>query len=155
MLKKRLVNTTQQIKFNLKGDQLMPSDTFNFLNLARADDEVMRISAGETIIEIGKPGDKMYVLKSGHAQVRLFNGKHIVDLKPGMLIGLVGLLDGRDYEDTTVAVTDCELIAISKGRAEFLVQEHPTFGFQLMQVIVDRFYYVMGILKKECHSDYA
>jgi hypothetical protein len=32
-----------------------------------------------------------------------------------------------------------------------MVQEHPTFAFHVMQVMIDRFYYVMGLLKETCH----
>jgi CRP-like cAMP-binding protein len=139
-----------------KGDSPMPQSNINFIRFFDGDDKVEQVSAGESITQIGKPGDVMYLLKSGQAQVRLFNGKHAVDLEPGMLIGLMGLIDGRDYEDTTVAVTDCELIPITKRRAQFLVQEHPTFAFQLMQVMIDRFYFVMDLLKDACQAeDYA
>jgi CRP-like cAMP-binding protein len=131
----------------------MLSKDIDFLSYFGGDETVVQKSAGEEITRIGKPGDVMYVLKSGQAQIRLFQGKHSVDLKPGMLIGLMGLIDGRDYANTCVAVTDCELIPVTRRRADFMVQEHPTFAFQLMQVMIDRFYHVMDLLKEHCHSD--
>jgi hypothetical protein len=31
-------------------------------------------------------------------------------------------------------------------------KHHPTFGFHIMKVIIDRFYYVMGLLKAYCEE---
>jgi CRP-like cAMP-binding protein len=130
----------------------MTTVSIDFLTFFGGDETVVNVPTGEEIVHIGKPGDAMYVLKSGRAQIQLFGGKYTIDLSPGMLIGLMGLIDGRDYEDTCVAMTDCELIPIKRSRAEFLVQEHPTFAFQLMQVMIDRFYFVMDLLKETCET---
>jgi CRP-like cAMP-binding protein len=129
----------------------MTAKQIDFLRYISGDEPLVHKKAGEKITKIGKPGDVMYVLKAGQVRINLFQGKYTVDLQPGMLIGLMGLMDGRDYEDTSVAVTDCTLIPIDRKRAEFMVQEHPTFAFHVMQVMIDRFYYVMGLLKETCH----
>lgn len=129
---------------------MMTPKGINFLQFISGEETVISKKPGEEITHIGKPGDVMYVLKSGQARINLLGGSYTVDLEPGMLIGLMGLFDGRDYEDTCVAITDCELIPISRRRAEFMVQEHPTFPFRVMRVMIDRFYFVMDLLKKTC-----
>lgn len=122
----------------------------NFLKFISGEETIIRKNAGEEITRIGKPGDVMYVIKTGQVRINLLSGRYSVDLTPGSLIGLMGLFDGRDYEDSSLAVTDCELIPINRRRAEFMVQEHPTFAFHLMRVIIDRFYYAMDLLKETC-----
>jgi CRP-like cAMP-binding protein len=127
---------------------MMTPKGINFLQFISGEETVISKKAGEEITHIGKPGDVMYVLKSGQARINLLGGRYSVDLEPGMLIGLMGLFDGRDYEDTSLAVTDCELVPVNRRRAEFMVQEHPTFPFRVMRVMIDRFYYVMDLLKE-------
>lgn len=119
-----------------------------FLNLLGDDDDIIVKRAGEKIVDIGKPGKVVYMIKSGSAKIHLFDGKESVELVAGDLIGLMGTIDGRDYYDTTVAVTDCELVPLDKNRIDFLVQEHPTFSIHIMKIMIDRFYFVMGLAKQ-------
>ena len=77
-------------------------------------------------------------------------GKLWGGIGPGDLIGLMGSIDGRDYEGTTVAITDCQLIPIDKKRAEYLFREHPTFGFHVMKMVIDRFYFAMHLVRQYC-----
>jgi CRP-like cAMP-binding protein len=131
-----------------------PKETSEFfLNLFKNETDVVLKRAGELIVEIGKPGDVVYVLTSGTAQVNLFEGKHPVEIHPGDLIGLMGSIKGRNYEDTTVALTDCELVPIDRRKSLFLLHEHPTFAFQLMRVLTDRFYFVMDKVKEIYGND--
>ena len=131
----------------------MTTKGVNFLQFISGEESIITKKAGEEITRTGKPGDVMYVLKSGKARINFLGGRYPVDLEPGMLIGLMGLFDGRDYEDTCEAITDCELIPINRRRAEFMVQEHPTFPFRVMRVMIDRFYYVMDLLKETCKPE--
>ena len=119
-----------------------------FLNLLGERKDIITKKAGEIIVNIGQPGDVTYLLKSGQARIDMFGGKHVVELEPGDFIGLMGSISPRDYEDTTVAITDCELIPIDQKRAEFLFREHPSFAFKIMQVLIDRFYYVLDLAKQ-------
>ena len=135
----------------MAGERMKKERDF-FLNLLGDNDDAIVKMAGETIVNVGQPGNLTYLLKSGTARIELFGGRHVVEVGPGDFIGLMGSIDGRDYEDTTVAVTDCELIPIDHKRAEYLFREHPTFGFHIIKVIIDRFYYVMGLLKDYCEE---
>ncbi len=131
----------------MAGERLKKEKTF-FLNLFGDNDDTIVVKAGENIIDLGQPGKYSYLLKNGTARIQLFDVKYVVELEPGDFIGLMGSIDGRDYENTTVAVTDCELIPIDRERAEFLFREHPTFGFHIIKVLIDRFYFVMDLIKK-------
>jgi CRP-like cAMP-binding protein len=133
----------------LKPEQDVAKQRRFFLNLLGSRKNVVTKKAGEIIVNIGQPGEVTYVLKTGKARIDLFGGQHIVALEPGDLLGMMGTLSGRPYEDTTVAVTDCELIPIDLAAAEFLFREHPLFGFMVIQVLIERFYTVMALARKE------
>ncbi len=135
----------------MAGERMQKEKAF-FLNLLGESNDIIVKKAGETIVNVGQPGEHTYLLKSGTARIELFGGRHVVDIGPGNLIGLMGSIDGRDYEDTTVAVTDCELVPINSKRAEYLFREHPTFAFHIIKVLIDRFYFVMGLLKDYCEE---
>jgi CRP-like cAMP-binding protein len=131
----------------MERESLTKARTF-FLNLLGEEDDVIVKRAGEKIVNVGRPGKVMYMIKSGSATIQLFDGKETVALVPGDLIGLMGTIDGRDYYDSTVAATDCELVALDKARIEFMLHEHPTFATHIMKIMIDRFYFVMGLAKK-------
>ncbi len=124
-------------------------EKFDFRSYFSGSEEVVTKKAGEEVVIIGKPGSTMYVLKSGTVHIHLFDGKHTAVLESGELIGLMGLIDGRDYEDTTIAATDCELIPVDIKTAKFMFQNHPTFALNLLQVVIDRFYYVMDLAREK------
>ncbi|BBO82173.1 hypothetical protein DSCO28_27390 [Desulfosarcina ovata subsp. sediminis] len=135
----------------MAGERMKKERTF-FLNLLGEGKDSIEKKAGETIVSIGQPGEYTYLLKSGTARIDLIGGKHTVELGPGDLIGLMGSIDGRDYEDTTVAITDCQLIPIDQKRAEYLFREHPTFAFHVIKVLIDRFYFAMDLAKRYCQA---
>lgn len=134
------------------GGERMKKEQAFFLNLLGEGKDAIEKKAGETIVNVGQPGEHTYLLKSGTARIDLFDGKHTVDIGPGDLIGLMGSIDGRDYEDTTVAVTDCQLIPIDTKRAEYLFREHPTFAFHVIKVLIDRFYFALNLAKAYCKA---
>ena len=136
----------------MAGERMKKEREF-FLNLLGEGKDAIEKKAGETIVNIGTPGEYTYLLKSGTARIDLLGGRHTVEIGPGDLIGLMGSIDGRDYEDTTVAITDCQLIPIDKKRAEYLFREHPTFGFHVMKVVIDRFYFAMDLARQYCELD--
>ena len=123
-----------------------------FLNLLGEGKDSIQKKAGETIVNVGQAGEFTYLLKTGTARIDLFGGKHTVEIGPGDLIGLMGSIDGRDYEDTTTAITDCELIPIDRKRAEYLFREHPTFAFHVIKVLIDRFYFALDLAKRYCDA---
>jgi CRP-like cAMP-binding protein len=118
-----------------------------FLNLLGGNESDL-VEAGQAIVEIGQPGGKAYMIKSGTARIDLFAGEHVIDLEPGDWIGLMGSIDGRPYSNKTVAVTDCELVPIDRKRAEYLFREHPSFAFKIIQTMIDRFYVIQELAKQ-------
>lgn len=76
-----------------------------------------RVSVGVNIVQEGEPGDTLYVIRSGRAEVlkQDDNGDfhHIAMLKPGDVIGEISLIDDRPRSATVRAVENTQLIALT------------------------------------------
>ncbi len=71
-----------------------------------------------------------------------------VTLGEGELIGELGLFSfDRQRNATAVCETDVNLLAITKNNVMQLYYQNPSFGFYLVQLIIER------LLKKENTSD--
>lgn len=117
----------------------MSPGIFNFLNFFTKDDNVAQVKAGQYIIEKGQHDDTLRILKSGEARLKLAHGRGFVDLEPGTIIGLMTLPLGRAYRNSCEAVTDCEVVLVDNKQIEFMVHEHPTFAFQVIRLMAERY----------------
>jgi CRP/FNR family cyclic AMP-dependent transcriptional regulator len=94
-------------------------------------------AAGETIFEVGKPGEFMYVIQSG--SVDIIVGHQVVETADaGHIVGEMALIDHHVRSATAIAKTDCQLVPINQKRFTFLVQQNPYFAVEVMQVLADR-----------------
>lgn len=93
--------------------------------------------AGEVIFELGKPGNVMYVVKSGQAQIRL--GEMVLDtVETGGVMGEMAMLDDDVRSASAVAVTDCEIVAVDKQRLLEWVREQPEVAIEFGKAMVRR-----------------
>jgi CRP/FNR family cyclic AMP-dependent transcriptional regulator len=93
--------------------------------------------AGDVIFHEGDPGTVMYVISGG--QVDILVGSQVVETAgPGSIVGEMALIDDSPRSATTIAKTDCELVAVDHKRFEFLVQQTPFFALEVMQVMSER-----------------
>ena len=108
------------------------------LDVLRHAHETVRFPAGSTILEEGRPGKLMYVVKEGTADI-LVGGKVVATVGPGEVFGEMSLIDDRAPRSAAVvARTDCELVPVDEKRFLFLVQQTPYFAIQVMRVIAER-----------------
>ncbi len=110
------------------------SATIDFL---RREGEGQTFAAGQTIFSAGDPGDIMYVVSSGEAEV-VINGRNVETVGPGGIIGEMALIDAQPRSATVVAKTDCALVPVDGQRFERLVAHHPRFAIQMMRVLTQR-----------------
>jgi CRP-like cAMP-binding protein len=108
-----------------------------FFDLFRRDPEFIKVPAGDYLFREGEPGDVMYVLIRGEAEV-LMAGLPMELCKSGDIVGELAMVDGSMRSATVVAHTDCEFAVIDKKRFEFLVDEAPRFAIDVMRVMADR-----------------
>lgn len=75
-----------------------------------------KVSVGVNIVQEGEPGDTVYIIRSGRAEVLKEddNGEyhHIAMLKPGDVIGEISLIDKRPRSATVRAVENTHLIGL-------------------------------------------
>lgn len=111
--------------------------TFDYTTLLTSEDPVEKRGAGETIFEMGQPGDVMYIVKSGVAEVRV--GDRVFDtVEAGATLGEMAVLDDTVRSATAIAITDCEIVAIDKDRLLRMVRTQPIVAIELTRSMVRR-----------------
>ncbi|MES1998015.1 MAG: cyclic nucleotide-binding domain-containing protein [Pseudomonadota bacterium] len=109
----------------------------NLIELFRHETDVAAIPAGQTVFRAGEPGNVMYVLISGTADVMV--GDVVVErAEPGALLGEMALVEHAPRTATVTAVSDCVLVPIDVARFHFLVQQTPYFATHVMKIMAER-----------------
>ncbi len=95
----------------------------------------VNLAAGETLIRKGDKADQLYFLMDGKLEIPEI-GKV---LEPAAVLGEIGVF-ARDQERTATVVcrTDCKLYALSESKAKQLFFQDKSFGFAIMQLIINR-----------------
>jgi CRP-like cAMP-binding protein len=93
------------------------------------------LAAGETLIRKGEKADRLYFLVDGTLEIPEL-GK---TLESGTVLGEIGVF-AREQERTAtvVARTDCRLYALTESNAKQLFFQDRSFGFAIMQLIINR-----------------
>ena len=93
------------------------------------------LTAGQTLIAKGEKADRMYFLVEGTLEIPDL----VKTLEPGTVLGEIGVF-ARDQErtETVVARTDCRLYALTESKAKQLFFQDRSFGFAVMQLIINR-----------------
>ncbi len=92
-------------------------------------------ATGETLVRKGEKADQLYYLAKGELEI-VEIGKV---LKPGAFFGEIGVF-ARNQERTATIVcrTDCRLYELSEWKAKELYFQDRSFGFAVLQLIIDR-----------------
>ena len=101
----------------------------------------IRFGKGETIIHQGEPGDSMFILASGIAEVFVLKGGkplRVGVVQAGENFGEVSLLTGEPRSATVTAQTDCEILEIDKPAMAALFHEHRQLAEQLSETLAAR-----------------
>ncbi len=104
------------------------------------------LPAGETLFQQGDPGDTLYLLTEGQIQVvrHYDSGEDVVlgTYGPFYVVGeLSGIVD-QPRTGSTVAVSDCTLITLSRQALMDICAQSPEIAMQLLQHIAQRLYRV-------------
>ncbi|HEY8602002.1 MAG TPA: cyclic nucleotide-binding domain-containing protein [Thermomicrobiales bacterium] len=110
------------------------SATIDFL---QREGEGQTFAAGQTIFSAGDPGDVMYVVSTGEAEV-VIDGRAVETVGTGGIFGEMALIDAQPRSATVVAKTDCLLMSVDGQRFERLVSHHPRFALQMMRILTQR-----------------
>lgn len=109
----------------------------NLAELFRHETDLQTLSAGQTLFREGEPGELMYVLMSGTAEI-IVNGRVVETAEAGAIIGEMGMIDEGARSATVVAKSECQFLPIDRKRFNFLIQQTPHFALHVMRVIADR-----------------
>jgi len=107
------------------------------LRIPHQKSEARSFEPGERIFNQGEPGKTMYVVIEGEVEL-LINGQLVEKVKPGGVLGEMGLIDTSPRSATAVARTGCRLIPVNQKRFALMVQHTPDFALQIMRVMAGR-----------------
>ena len=96
-----------------------------------------RIRAGQAFIRAGEPGDCLYFLRQGQAEVRR-QGVPLAQLAVGQIVGEMALLDRHPRNADVVAVTDCQLSRLSLQHFDELCDRLPNLRLILTHLVAHR-----------------
>ena len=93
------------------------------------------LASGDTLIRKGERADQLYFLMDGTLEIPEL-GK---TLESGAVLGEIGVF-ARNQERTATVVcrTNCRLYALSESKAKQLFFQDASFGFAIMQLIINR-----------------
>jgi CRP-like cAMP-binding protein len=104
-----------------------------FKNAADAID----VDAGTVLLHDGDVGDAMLVVIEGTLDV-MVGGSVVESVGPGGIVGELALIDDAPRSAEVVASSPARVLRVDKRRFTYLVQEHPTFALQVMEVMAQR-----------------
>jgi len=114
---------------------------FQFLDDRERDElagqfEIVRFPSGETIFQIGEPGEALYAIRSGEVEASFKNdtGERIVleTMGPGGFFGEISLLDGGPRSATVIATQDTEAFQLNRSSLEKFIELHPRAAMELL-----------------------
>jgi CRP/FNR family transcriptional regulator, cyclic AMP receptor protein len=93
----------------------------------------LSFGAGQMLIERGKPGTGLYVVREGHIVVEAPEGTR--ELGPGSVVGERALLSADGTRTARVrALTHGVVVAVERAEVDRLCAEDPEFAERLAQV---------------------
>ena len=97
-----------------------------------------RFAAGEVMIAPGRDNSTLLTIWSGRARLEVLDGDgvghEIADLSSGDVCGLVAASNDSPVRPRTVAVTDCEVIAIDLDASGSVISKNPDLSDALNQI---------------------
>src|SRR5947209_7061604 len=107
---------------------------------------------GETIYAYGDPGEKIYIVRSGLAQVWIENdeGARLVVSEPcaGDVFGEISFLDGGPRTATACATEDTECLTLTRADLLDFIDHHSHAALDLLTVMGQRWRRTDQLLRK-------
>lgn len=98
-----------------------------------------RFGRGEVIFHIGDPGDALFLIVSGAVKISLpteDGGEAILaTLRPGDAFGELALLDEAPRSASAVAMTQSEVLVLTRGRFGELIEQEPVIRQTLFRTL--------------------
>ena len=92
--------------------------------------------AGQAIVERGDPGDAMYIVLGGAAEVDV--GGRFHRLERGAFFGEMAVLAGKPREATVRAAEPVEALRIPADGFQAFLEDHPHLAVTMLRSLVER-----------------
>lgn len=113
------------------------STAMTTIEVFRHDSEMQAVAVGEHIVEIGDPGDVMYIVIEGEIEIQI-GERSLEHIGPGGMFGELALIEHKERTATAVATKPSQVVPISQKRFLDLVHNTPFFAVEVMQTMADR-----------------
>lgn len=103
--------------------------------------KLIKIGAKREILREGEIGGDIYVIKAGHVEVTKLTSSGSVSLAklgPGEIFGTITALTGKQHTASVTAISDVELMLISKESLKDLRENIPVWVKIVMQDLMKR-----------------
>jgi len=114
--------------------------------------ELVSHPAGHELFAVGDPGDSLYILTKGQAEIYFKDttGHRIVleTLGPGEFLGEISLLDAGPRTASVVVKEDMEAIRVDRHDLDALLRRHPTSALDLLAAMGRRLRQTAGLLRQ-------
>ena len=99
-------------------------------------------SAGDSIFRLGDQGDSMMAVVVGTVRISrpTVRGREIIlaDLRSGEIFGEIALLDGGPRSADARALTNCQLMVLTRRDVLAFLETHPAASMKLMEMLCAR-----------------
>ena len=141
MRTKKETEPTDQVAVLLQSQPLFADMETDQIQALAKSARHLRYGKGEKIITQGDPGESMYVLSSGIAQVTVERSGRVSDLGElvtGECFGEISLLTGNPRTASVTAKTDCDIIEIDQAAMRDLLKQYPRLADHLSETLSTR-----------------
>ncbi len=112
------------------------------------DAKLQHYAAGETVVRQGEQVPYLYVIVTGTAKIRCSAADRLLydlyDLNRGEFFGEATLISGADSPYSVEAVSDIEILSLSKDDVHRLIGRKPSLAMEISQVMTARRKVVAG-----------
>jgi len=98
--------------------------------ILKAGDEIT-MTEGTLIVDQGQMGREAFVVLSGAVTVRR-NGRKVVALGPGAVVGELSLLDHGPRTASVICDTDCTLFVLDQRHFQRVIEQNPQIALKLL-----------------------
>jgi hypothetical protein len=118
----------------LLGVPLLRDLSFAAAKRLVASGNLIRCSAGETVVKAGQRGQEMYVVLTGAVEIRATppNERVLATLDRGELFGEIGFLSDAPRSASAVALTDVEMLVLTQDFFRTVMAKMPDVASQVL-----------------------
>jgi CRP/FNR family cyclic AMP-dependent transcriptional regulator len=105
--------------------------------LMALDEAPLQLEAGQVIFSAGDAGHEMFIVRTGHVELRI--GDTVLEMvAQGGIFGELALVDAAPRSATAVAGPGCTLVLVDETAFNDLVRRVPGLALEVMRVMARR-----------------